>query len=544
MTPEEIAKLNSIEPTKESPKQKADAKKRYEEMLQEAKHYEYDPNPLGETKIRPEIIEGKDYKFRDNALYFVKTYPVFFDEQMMWWQWNPKHTKWEMTDETNILNLYNQTQEYNPDITIKRRTPIIESIRQVSRQHRPKPFPNHWIQFKNQIYNLQTETTTPATPEYFCTNPIPHPIGTSLEMPHIDKMLEEWVGEYKIDLYELIAYCTYPQYPIQTAISLTGGGANGKTSCLRLITKFLGVENVTSSSLTKLTQNRFETFNLYKKLACLMGETNFSEIDNTEVFKSLTGGEMITYEAKNKMPLQAYNYAKIIIASNSLPASNDTSDGFWRRWHLIDFPNQFAEGKDILDQIPEEEYANLALKVTKIIQALLERGKFTHQGTIEERRTKYIDASNPLNKFMIEMCEVGQDHYEKYYNVFNTYKRWLAKNKKRQVSYKEFSDRLNQEGFNVDKTSRGGEVDRYILGLKLRLIREEEYVTCTSEILRSIAMDIKQFIEAHPQNNSELISMKYNPTIIQMMAKQKILERNGNTYQINILPPQHEGDGA
>ena len=82
-------------------------KKRYEEMLQEAKHYEYDPNPLGETKIRPEIIEGKDYKF-EITLYFVKRI-LFFDEQMMW-QWNPKHTKWEMTDETNILNLYNQTK--------------------------------------------------------------------------------------------------------------------------------------------------------------------------------------------------------------------------------------------------------------------------------------------------------------------------------------------------------------------------------------------------------------------------------------------------
>jgi len=81
----------------------------------------------------------------------------------------------------------------------------------------------------------------------------------------------------------------------------------------------------------------------------------------------LTGGDKIGFEKKNKDPFDDYNYAKMIIASNSLPISQDTSDGFYRRWLIVDFPNEFEEGIDILGTIPEQEYNNLALKITKIV---------------------------------------------------------------------------------------------------------------------------------------------------------------------------------
>ena len=103
---------------------------------------------------------------------------------------------------------------------------------------------------------------------------------------------------------------------------------------------------------------------------------------------------------KNKLPFTDFNYAKIIIASNSLPSSDDTSEGFYRRWHIIDFPNEFPEGKDITLTIPNIEYRNLARKVMEILPKLLERGCFSNQGTIMERKRKYQMASNPLPYFI------------------------------------------------------------------------------------------------------------------------------------------------
>ena len=87
-----------------------------------------------------------------------------------------------------------------------------------------------------------------------------------------------------------------------------------------------------------MLDSRFESFKLYKKLVCTMGETNFNVLNKTSLLKKLTGQDLIGFEFKNKKPFDDYNYAKIMIASNSLPVSSDTSEGFYRRWMILDFP--------------------------------------------------------------------------------------------------------------------------------------------------------------------------------------------------------------
>ena len=98
-----------------------------------------------------------------------------------------------------------------------------------------------------------------------------------------------------------------------------------------------------------------------------------------------------------------------MISSNSLPSSQDTSDGFFRRWLIIRFPNEFPEGKDIVSTIPDQEYKNLAKKVCRILPELIDRGSFTNQGTIKDRKDMYILSSNPLPLFIDDYCIKSDD---------------------------------------------------------------------------------------------------------------------------------------
>ena len=209
-----------------------------------------------------------------------------------------------------------------------------------------------------------------------------------------------------------------------------------------------------------------------------MGETNFGTIKKTSLLKKLTGQDLIGYEFKNKNPFDDYNYAKILISSNSLPSSDDTSEGFYRRWIIIKFPNNFPEGKDILDTIPEIEYNNLACKIIVILKQLLNRCNFTNQGSIEDRKQNYIMASNPLSYFIKEHCILNENGFIKYSELYSIYSQYLLKNKQRVVSKNEFSTILNSEGFIVDKTSKliNGEWinSRWVLGL---FMKPEEFVT-------------------------------------------------------------------
>tara|TARA_R100001530_G_scaffold113893_1_gene80854 strand:- start:137 stop:940 length:804 start_codon:yes stop_codon:yes gene_type:complete len=223
---------------------------------------------------------------------------------------------------------------------------------------------------------------------------------------------------------------------------------NGKSKFLELLRNFLGEENCCSTELDTLLSSKWEITRLHKKLACQMGETNFSEMKKTSMLKKLSGGDLIGFEYKRKDPFEDTNYAKILISTNSLPATTDKTRGFYRRWLIIDFPNEFTEKKDILSEIPEEEYEALVFKSIAYLRLLLQKREFTNEGSIEERMKKYEDASNPLKKFIEEYCSVGDINAEVTKSQFEKQlNNWLKSTGQRTLSSIEITKRMRNEEF-------------------------------------------------------------------------------------------------
>jgi P4 family phage/plasmid primase-like protien len=408
--------------------------------------------------------------YYDNVIRLYETQPFFYDKSKIFWLWNKKQFCWEMVDETDIMIIIDEELGFGGQLVSSGiRTNYLEAFKQVGRKNIPKDAPKTWVQFKNKIFDIETKEVLDASTEYFMCNPIPWEIGTSNDTGTIDKLFNEWVGEKYVDtLYEIIAYCCLADYPIHLMFCLVGCGRNGKSQFQKIIQKFLGVDNISSTELDLLIDNRFESTKLFKKLVCVLGETNFGLMKKTSLLKKLSGGDLIGFEFKNKTPFDAANYAKIIINSNALPSSLDTSDGFYRRWFIINFPNEFPEGKDIVDSIPDIEYINLAKKVTGILPILLENGKLTNQGTIEQRKDAYIMASNPLPFFLSEFCYRDPNICIKSNELYNAYVKYLILSKKRKVSRKEFNGMLAEEGLYSEKNTRNGETGYHIDTIKVK----------------------------------------------------------------------------
>jgi len=423
----------------------------------------------------------KDFKIGQSIMVFNEDYismaekfweiqPFYYDKSNIWWLWNFNDKFWEMIDEIDMFNILRDSASPFMNLT-KSSTfgQITKAMQMVGRKKKPKEAPKRWIQFKDKAFSLRTGKIHEVTKDYFFTNPIPWALGTDDKTPILDKLFKEWVGEkYVPTLYEIIAYACYTDYPIQVLFCLYGGGRNGKSCFLKVLSKFLGSPNLCSTDLDLLVghnKSRFEIFKLYKKLACLLGETNFGILESSAILKKLTGSDLIGFEVKGKLPFDEYNYAKIIIASNSLPSSEDTSEGFYRRWVIIDFPKQFKEGKDITETIPENEYSALSNKVMKILIKLLDKGEFTNQGTIQDRKNKYIMASNPLPFYIETHMYQKPDGYIRYSEFYLKYTKFLTHNKRRIVSKKEFSKILTAEGYENRRTSKDGTVDYYVEGL-------------------------------------------------------------------------------
>lgn len=401
------------------------------------------------------ILQGltRQLDFLNIAEEFLKTNPVHYDQAKMWWAW--KNNKWEIIDDVDILNLVNDALQLQGITNSTIKTQLLDSLKMKARLQEPKKPKKEWIQFGDTIIDIKNKETFTATPKYFFTNPIPHNIGETTETPVMDKLFNEWVGPINSKaLYELIAYCCYQSYPIQLLFCLWGNGRNGKSQYMQILQHFIGKENTTSTELDILTTRTFEPFKLFKKLVCTIGETNFGMLSNSSIIKKLTGGDLIGFEKKGKDPFDDYSYAKIIISSNSLPTTEDTSDGFYRRWMIIGFENEFEEsGQEVWKQIPESEYASLSKKITMMLPELLKGGRFTGQGTIQERKDRYISVSNPLSLFIKEHCKVDPDAMVLYSQLYAEYVRYLAKHKRRRVKMKEFKAALEDEGFWVDKAN-------------------------------------------------------------------------------------------
>jgi len=295
---------------------------------------------------------------------------------------------------------------------------------------------------------------------------------------------------------------------------------------MRLIETFIGRSNICSTSLDALSENRFEAFNLYGKKVASIGETNFGLLQKTELIKRLSGRDTITYEAKNKGAFFGINTAKLIISSNSLPTSDDTSDGFYRRFLIVDFPNQFTEKQDILKKIPVEEYSNLAKWCVDNLPGILETGGFHNEGDIEHRKKKYIMASNPLPIFIEQFCDVGEDN-KKYWvsgsNLYTEFVKMLTLNKRRVVKRKEFHTAMTELGFEQAKVTRNfGDHEIFngwaYLGLRLNLGK----VTKVTKVTRFSTNPPR--IENQVENSSRLSLLSLKDELVAVFGALERLE--------------------
>ena len=193
---------------------------------------------------------------------------------------------------------------------------------------------------------------------------------------------------------------------------------------------------------------------------------------NTQLLKRLCGEDLIGFEYKNKMPFEGINYAKILIATNSLPMSYDKTIGFYRRWLIIDFPNQFSEAKDILAEIPEIEYNNLARKCIRILSELLRKRQFNKEGSIDERQARYEELSNPILRFINECCNKDVNGLIMFSEFEKQLVMWLRENQYRVMNSIEIGKQLTKEGFERKSRHIKDEDDKettakFVIGLSL-----------------------------------------------------------------------------
>jgi P4 family phage/plasmid primase-like protien len=287
--------------------------------------------------------------------------------------------------------------------------------------------PQQLICLGNGIYNIEKNQLINHDKKYYFKNKIEIDYNPTSTCPNIDKFLTEIVEEKNIPmLLEIPAYLLVRNYKIQKAIMLNGTNDNGKSVYIKLLETLTSQKNYSSEELQQICHSTFSKAELFGKLMNSCADLPATIMENTGDFKKLTSGnDTISAQRKFGQPFQFINYAKLIFSANEVPESKDTTDAFFKRWIIIDFPYKFIAGLpeekydsitkkadlDLINKLTtKEELEGLLLKCINLIPKLQEQGCFSNTPTIEEIKKRYLMKSNSAVVFIeTELTDLTPD---------------------------------------------------------------------------------------------------------------------------------------
>jgi phage/plasmid-associated DNA primase len=159
------------------------------------------------------------------------------------------------------------------------------------------------------------------------------------------KAIQEFVGLVCFDSWNTT----------KTAMHLIGKRNSGKSTLIKLITNFVGYENVEFASLKQLCDKEFLLKNIDGKLLNSNAD-EVEEIKNLEVLKRLTGNDYILCDVKHSnTPIRFTCDAKLLFSGNKEPTTDTMDAALAKRWNVIEFEKEFPNNYDFEESMRTDE---------------------------------------------------------------------------------------------------------------------------------------------------------------------------------------------
>jgi len=326
-----------------------------------------------------------------------------------------------------------------------------------------------YINLRNGRLRWQTLTLEPHTAAVFSIAQLPMEYDPSATCPTFMQYLQTTLEEEDIPLIqEILGWCLVPDTRFERAGMFTGSGKNGKGVMLDAISWLLGEDNITNTALQDLEENRFRAAELYGKLANIFADLPDKRLQTSSMFKMLVSGDRIEVERKHQHPFRFRNYAKLIFSANALPATNDRTYAFYRRWLIIPFERTFnGEGgnpepdMDLRAKLKEElpGILNYALEG---LRRLYDRGDFTETTHTLKAKQAYMLANDSLQTFMEECVTVLPQAMVSKREFYAVYKQWCSDHNERYpTTEKQLKDALKKIIPTINDNRVGGSAGKW-----------------------------------------------------------------------------------
>lgn len=334
------------------------------------------------------------------------------------WQWKGSH--WEQLDEKELLKFVIQEYgELKAGLRNSDHNGIMKTIRSLRAGELCQRVGIQGVNFVNGFLD-EDLILRDHDPDYGMTYCLPYPY----EPEKADKcwkfqqMLVNFWGDdvdyaAKVEcLAECLALTFFEMMTqVQVAVCLYGVPQSGKSRIISMIEQLLPAEMVTSVPPTSWGE-RFSVVHLVGKLVNVAGElSEKNKIDGVR-FKTVISGDTIDAEEKLQPKFTFKPTCAHWFSSNFLPKSDDSSEGFTRRWVFLVFNKKVPDDKVIRDFekviVSEEREAIVAWALSRM-PGLRDRNlRLTDPISSMEQRASLENELNSVRAFLHDFQESGR----------------------------------------------------------------------------------------------------------------------------------------
>ena len=337
--------------------------------------------------------------------------------------------------------------------------------------------PEGFINLQNGVFEISTGKLLPHDPAYNFRWVLPFRFNRRTRRDLFFNVLSAIVKDDLrkfIVIMELFAWPFVQGYPIQKAAAFHGTGNNGKSIVLGVLVAFLGNENLAAISLQTLLDNRFAVLELRGKLANIAGDVGSATLYDTDTFKRLTGGDLVSGEIKGlQRRVNFLNTAKMLYSFNRLPRTRDTTPAYYRRFELLEFVQDFEATADpgLLRKITREEDLQSIFNVvaTIFLPALQKKLQFEFTANYRDTQQKYELNADPSVAYIHENLEADPEMQIESGELYSRFVTWCSGKNIRPVPDEAFGFALqNRSGMAIFKRRRqeGGIRKLYYVGIR------------------------------------------------------------------------------
>lgn len=236
-----------------------------------------------------------------------------------------------------------------------------------------------------------------------------------------------------------------------------GGGANGKSVLINIISAALGSQNVCNYPLSDLasTQSR-SRFHLANHLINFSSEISGSL--HNSAFKKLASGEPIDARELYGNTYNIYRYARLAFNCNALPFNKEQTEGFFRRWLIVPFTVYIPakmQDKTLAAKIMSNELTGVLNWIIEGLQRLKSNGGFSECLSCTEELRTYRAESDCVARFMEANYLSTSEYTIPMKDIHSEYSKFCEDSSIVPVKYNGFWKRIEVLGFDRARRNRG-----------------------------------------------------------------------------------------